>query len=77
MYLDLSFQVIPSGHIKIYWLRMSNGYTSSAFRAGISPITQSSRLINDATYHAYKKSCPLVGAVSQIKLLLLITETSV
>ena len=28
---------------------------------------QSSRLNNDATYHAFKKSCPLVGAVSQIK----------
>ncbi len=27
---------------------------------------QSSRLNNDATYHAYQKSCPLVGAVSQI-----------
>ncbi len=27
---------------------------------------QSSRLNNNATYHAYKKSCPLVSAVSQI-----------
>ncbi len=28
-------------------------------------IHQSLRLNNDATYHAYQKSCPLVGAESQ------------
>ncbi len=45
-----------------------NGHLSAMNNGFHVPLHQSSRLNNDATYHAYQKSCPLVGAESQIKI---------
>ncbi len=55
---------ISSAYIPKY--PSSVGDTFTTFKNGAVLPKQSSRLNNDATY-AYQKSCPLVGAVSQIK----------